>query len=37
MAELEDRWAELKREVKGDLFCIDAYARVSCTCLLYSR
>lgn len=33
MAELEERWAELEKEVKGDLFCIDAYRKVSYTCL----
>lgn len=28
MDELEGRWAELKSELKGDLFCIDAYQQV---------
>ena len=28
MDELEHRWAHLKRELKGDLFCIDAYGQV---------
>ncbi|CAL8467101.1 g6637 [Coccomyxa elongata] len=32
MAELEERWAELKMEVKGDLFCIDAYGQEDCDC-----
>lgn len=36
MAELEERWAELKREVKGDLLCIDAYKQASCTGLCHS-
>ncbi len=28
MDELEGRWAGLKSELKGDLFCIDAYQQV---------
>lgn len=28
MSELEEKWVEVKKDLQGDLFCIDAYAQV---------